>query len=572
MIRQSGRSFGALGALAAIGLAACSSGSSTTTPVMDSSLPCESGLGVVSLAPLEALTVTCSAGTAIDLAGGGPSYLIVPQLAAGDVPFDTMSVVIGPAGAVVAPSAAALSGASSAHDLQARFDLALRARDRRAVGAGVARPNARSAAPSRSPAAVPALNSVRSFTVLSSTDVSNNATVDTVGARLSFIGNDLLLYVDTLAPSPLSSDDLNRIGTLFSQTLYPLDLDVFGSPTDIDGNGRLIALLTPVVNALTPSAQCQTDGYIAGFFDGFDLAFPTNPTSNGGEIFYTIVPDPSGDVSCKHSLDGFLATVPATFLHEVQHLISFADHVVVDGGAPEEGWLDEGLSRVAEELGSIHYEELYPPPTGRTNAAQLFPDSAEAFITGVLLDSYQYLLDPELETVTLHSDSDGGLAWRGAVWLLSRWLGDQFGTGIYRTLEESGRTGTANIAAAAGVPFDELFGDFSLALYTDSLPGVPRSAIPARDRFTSRNLRYLYRAVYNAAGGPSTDFPRPFPIAATALDGSAAVTVSLVPGAPSYYTLTTAPGSGSARIVLTRSGGGALAASLHPQVSIFRLQ
>ena len=30
---------------------------------------------------------------------------------------------------------------------------------------------------------------------------------------------------------------------------------------------------------------------------------------------------------------------------------------------------------VAEELGSLYYENKFPPPTGRSNPAQLFPDS-----------------------------------------------------------------------------------------------------------------------------------------------------------------------------------------------------
>jgi hypothetical protein len=552
--------------VAASAMAACGSGS-TVTAVLPAAESCDVA-GVVSLAAYEAVTITCNSGSAIDLAGNGASYLVVPQFATGSASLDTTMFVLGPEAAVVSPSAPASPVPSRRGDLQSWFDQQLRARARQAATTRESSPGSLATAPQRvSPA--PSLNSIRSFSVLSSTDVSNPA-VTTVDARLAFVGGNLLLYVDTLAPAGLSASDFDHIGTLFDQTLYPLDLDAFGPPSDIDGNGRLIALMSPVVNGLTPSAQCQTQGYIAGFFDGFDLSFPSHPSSNGGEIFYTIVPDPSGSVSCAHALSSFLATVPATFLHEVQHLISFGQHVVVHNRAPEQGWLDEGLSRVAEELGSIHYEALYPPPAGRTNPAQLFPDSAQGFIAGVLLDSYQYLLGPGLESATLHDDSDDGLAWRGADWLLLRWLGDQFGTPIYKSLEESTLVGTSNIATAAGSSFASLFGDFSLALYTDSLPGVARSLIPPRVRFTSRNLRRMYQAVYNAAG-PSADVPRAFPILVTQLDGSAALTASMVPGTMSYYRLTTASGSGTARLLFSKPGGGNLPASLHPQVSVFRL-
>jgi hypothetical protein len=30
--------------------------------------------------------------------------------------------------------------------------------------------------------------------------------------------------------------------------------------------------MSPLVNGLTPSSQCATQGFIAGFFDGIDLA------------------------------------------------------------------------------------------------------------------------------------------------------------------------------------------------------------------------------------------------------------------------------------------------------------
>jgi hypothetical protein len=261
-------------------------------------------------------------------------------------------------------------------------------------------------------------------------------------------------------------------------------------------------------------------------------------------------------------------TTGATFLHELQHLINFGQHVLVHGGAPEQGWLDEGMSIVAEELGSLYYENKYPPPTGRTNPAQLFPDSSQGYINGLLFDSYSYLLKTDTATVTLHTDADGGLAWRGGDWLLLRWLGDQKGTGIYKALERSSLTGTANIASAAGESFDGLFGDFSLAVYTDSLPGIPKSSIPTRDRFAYRNLRRMYQRLYDTSQ-PSTFVPRPFPILTTQLTGT--ISASMVPGTMSFYRLDTTAGQGSVTIQFSAADGTPLSGGLHPQVSIFRL-
>jgi hypothetical protein len=318
------------------------------------------------------------------------------------------------------------------------------------------------------------------------------------------------------------------------------------------------------------SAECSEGGFIAGFFTGFDLA-SGSADSNQGEVFYTIAPDPAGLSSCAHSVANIESTVPATFLHEVQHLINFSQHVIVhNASVPEEGWLDEGLSIVAEELGSRYYEQKYPPPSGRSNPLQLFPDSSQGFIGGLLADSYRYLLKPDTTTVTLHSDSDLGLAWRGSVWLLTRWLGDLEGETVYKRLESTALTGTANIESATGESFQALFADFGLALYTDSVPGIARSAVPQRDRFASRNLRQLYAALFRAAG-PSPDVPRSFPIVVRSIPVNQAVTASMLPGTVSYYRVDTPAGGGPVQLRLAAPNGNALPSSLRPQVAVFRL-
>jgi hypothetical protein len=282
------------------------------------------------------------------------------------------------------------------------------------------------------------------------------------------------------------------------------------------------------------------------------------------------VPDPTGTVSCPHSVVDLDRTVPPTFLHELQHLISFSQHVVVHHGQEEEGWLDEGMSIVAEELGSVYYEQRFPPPTGRTNASQVFPDSSQGFISGVLGDSYTYLLRTDTAAATLHSDADGGLAWRGSDWLLLHWLGDQKGSGFYRQLEQGSSIGVANIEAASGESFQSLFGDFSTSLWTDSIVGVPKSSIPPRNRFTTRTLRVLYQALYNAAG-PSTQIPRPYPVQLTTLPIGSTLNETMVPGTMAFYRLDATAGSATVRLQFSTPSSGSFAANLHSQVSIFRL-
>jgi hypothetical protein len=265
-----------------------------------------------------------------------------------------------------------------------------------------------------------------------------------------------------------------------------------------------------------------------------------------------------------------LGAVPATFLHELQHLIGFSQHVVVQGGPPEEGWLDEGLSIRAEELGSEYFEAKFPPPSGRASPAQLFPDSSQGFVSGFLADSYSYLLRPDTAAVTLHSDSDNGFAWRGSDWLLVHWLGDLKGRAIFTTLEHSRSTGVANIAAAAGESFASLFGDFSLALWTDSLPGVARASIPARNRFQSRNLRQLYQRLFDTSpGNPSV--PRAYPLAPATLAATGLVSASMVPGTAAFYIIDMTSATSNTTIQFATPGATSFATALHAQVSVYRL-
>jgi hypothetical protein len=414
---------------------------------------------------------------------------------------------------------------------------------------------------------VPSVGSLRAFRVIA--NASGNA-FSTVGARLAFAGVNVLVYIDTLSPaSGFTADQLQAFGVLFDQTLYPIDTAAFGPPTDIDGNGHVIMLMSPAVNALTKASDCQTKGFIAGYFDELDLGgAPTDTNSNHGEVFYSVVPDPAGSVSCAHTVTNLGLTVPATFMHELQHLISFSQHFVVHRGSPEYGWLDEGLSIVAEELGSLFYEQKCPGTSCRTNPAQIFPDSSQGFVQGFLFDSYEYGLRPDTASVTLHSDSDGGFSWRGGDWLLMRWLGDQMPAGFYRKLDQNVTTGVANIESASGQSFPTLFANFGLTLVTDSLPGLPRNTAPPANRFVTRNMRQLWARLFATSAGPQFPLAFPIPIAPISSDTS---THSMVPGTNGYFRLNTPAGTPTVTVQFAAPGGVAVSASLKPQLAVFRL-
>ncbi len=585
----------------AIAVNGCANGSEPTTgPTTStgpsfSSTPC-SVAGTLQLSSAQAARVDCTnGGNALTLAGGGASYIVVPQFAVSQVPMTfvpfRLNVGVGAAASLVpvstSPVAYSLNPSMAFAAVSRRFvpsqqpgtnqrsfDRMLRARASTKVRAGIWRSPI--AAPGmaasrmviRADIAPPPVGSVRRFRVLADVSGSNFTNVD---ARLAFAGNSVLIYMDTLAPANgFNASQLQAFGVLFDQTLYPIDTVAFGPPSDIDQNGRVIMLMTPRVNALTPAAQCQTNGFVAGFFNEEDLGGGANdPNSNNGEVFYSMVPDPSGVASCAHNVTDVGFDVPSTFLHELQHLISFSQHVVIHNGNPEFGWLDEGLSIIAEELGSVYYEQKCPGTACRTDPTQIFPDSSQGFVTDFLFDSYEYALEPDTASVTLQDDSADGFSWRGGDWLLTRWLGDQMGNAVYKKLDQNSVTGVANIESVTGQPFPALFANFGLALYTDSLPGLPRSTAPAANRFLTRNVRQLWARLYSTSGGYG-GFPFAFPLPVHVL-GTDTTTVTMFPGTSSYYRLNTATSAATVTIQFSAPGGVPLSAALKPQLAVFRL-
>ena len=127
----------------------------------------------------------------------------------------------------------------------------------------------------------------------------------------------------------------------------------------------------------------------------------------------------------------------------------------------------------------------------------------------------------------------------------------------------------ADIEAATGQAFPQLFTDFGLALYTDSLPGLPRATAPDADRFVTRNVSQLWARLY-ATAGPGNGFPLPMPLVLYPITTDTTVAY-LDPGTMTYYRLDTPSSAATVTVRFAQPGGAAFAASLGPQLAVFRL-
>lgn len=306
--------------------------------------------------------------------------------------------------------------------------------------------------PSSVAAAVPQVPSVgdkRSFKVLNA-----QGGFDDVTAVARLVSSQAVLYVDEKAPGGGFTDqDLSAFAADFDQVTFPTDTAAFGTPSDLDGNERVVILFTPTVNQLTPRGS---PGFIGGFFYGLDLL--DREGSNRAEVFYGMVPDEAGVHSDPRPRAKVVQVIPAILAHEFQHMIHFNERVLkLEATGTEALWLSEGLAQMAEELVARAYLKRGDFTT------------ADRFREGNRTRARNYLADPAAVSLIV-STGQGSLEERGAGWLFVLYLWDRGdGNATLRSLTRSTKTGAENVTAAMGDPWSDVFSDWASALYLDGL-------------------------------------------------------------------------------------------------------
>ncbi len=294
-----------------------------------------------------------------------------------------------------------------------------------------------------------------------------------VSATLRYQGDHVRLYMDDRDVIRLSQSDCNELGQTFEQQIYDVDRAAFGAESDYDGNGRVNILLTRQVNLLT--GQIDDDPswggeYVGGFFNPVDLPIWSWPegTSNEGEIFYGIVPDPDKEFSkVAHTAESTVASLKPILAHEFQHMINFYQrHAVLGGGSQQipgaDLWVNEGLSHLAEDLCGFHEQ----------NRARV----------KIYLHSR---LHRSIALASLGEVSVGNsLGERGASYLFIRYLADRW-PGSQEDLVKSIVSGRENVSQATGETFEQVFKDWLAALVLDD-SGLSEDP---RYQFTSLNIR-----------------------------------------------------------------------------------
>ena len=148
---------------------------------------------------------------------------------------------------------------------------------------------------------------------------------DQVQAVVRFIGTRTIWLEDLANPSGTFADRrFALLDTFYTSVVEPVLERYFGELSDVDGNGKLLVLLTKEVNKVDD---------IAGYVWGGDL-FPEDDcaTSNQAEIFYAYVPDPDGMFGEPRTREEVLDYYPSLLTHEITHIVQTSAQVIGDAG------------------------------------------------------------------------------------------------------------------------------------------------------------------------------------------------------------------------------------------------
>lgn len=181
-----------------------------------------------------------------------------------------------------------------------------------------------------------------------------NTTI-TSSAILRAQGTYINLFVDRDVPmggihddSP-EQQDLDHAVEIFDRNIYPLVTTLLGEPSDVDGNSRINVLITPIINEYI-KASTYVDARNVAEYNPI-----SNAVSNEGEFIFIQAPDSLANYSSTGNgidVETYFKNklFNAWMAFQLPKIISYNQKVIVNGGSPEEDWIDDGIGAVMADL------------------------------------------------------------------------------------------------------------------------------------------------------------------------------------------------------------------------------
>jgi hypothetical protein len=304
-------------------------------------------------------------------------------------------------------------------------------------------------------------------------DVASASNYLAVAGLLRAVGHRVQIYVDARDAEAVAAEVLRDLVATFDDEVFPTAARLFGQARDVDGDGRFTVLISSWLTRLA-GGRYAVDGFIRGA--DFDPSLGT-PFSNRCDMMY---------LSTALGPSPHLRTILA---HEYTHAVTFSAKALAAPGVSsgrlgpeEEGWLDEALAHLVEDLHGFSRSNL----DYRVSAFLSQPER------------YRLVVEDYYAADLFRSHGN-----RGGTYLFLRWCADRFGPDLIPALIRSDQRGTANLERATGTTFADLYRQWSTALYLSGL-GVDRGHDTA---FRSLNMRGPFDAWELA--GPRTALLRP---------------------------------------------------------------
>ncbi|MCB9745652.1 MAG: hypothetical protein H6740_23950 [Alphaproteobacteria bacterium] len=298
-----------------------------------------------------------------------------------------------------------------------------------------------------------------------------------VRSRLWAIGDFVYIWVDEEVPIDWDYDcdgvvdqpaaynaygfnncDLATVADIVDNNIIVNIRALFGEESDINGDGAVSVVITPVLNTVPLSSDDEDDwpqvvSYADPVTDLNDFDDEQNPGSDEQEVIYVFAPDPYGFYNpffpttvAEYTSMGLAAEIARSYLKLVlynTHVLSYEADSGVEpaptAGQPEDTWLAEVLGAIAADycgFGATYFS-----------------------------DAWRYLDASYLFSLTaFDQDSLFSADSRGAQYLFGLWLVERYGTDLLTDLSQTEYTGVDNIETATGEDFEDLIRAWQLAL------------------------------------------------------------------------------------------------------------
>ncbi len=276
---------------------------------------------------------------------------------------------------------------------------------------------------------------------------------------LRAVGRKVQVYVESQDVERVERPTLTEIVSTFDDHVVPMARSLGPSALDVDRDGRFTVFLSSRLDHLG-SGRLAVDGFVR--IADLDRGVPA-PFGNRSDMMCLNAAMPPG---------GHLRSV---LMHEYMHAVVYTARALQhsDGPVPgpdEEGWLDEAIAHLAED-------EIGFSPSNIDYRVSAFLSAPER---------YRLVVDDYYKARLFRSHGN-----RGSTYLFLRWCVDRYGPDLLPALVRTPLRGIANIEAATGSPFDELFRRWTLAMFRSGLDpsrNGPASADHG-DEYRSTNLR-----------------------------------------------------------------------------------